>query len=86
MNTETQNQKDVDEIGVVINSKQPSINGYGCWALEEYRGKKVRICGIAKKTVITEDMDADMKKGGVAHKGPGVYWNIEIVKHITVVE
>ncbi len=79
-------EKLVDETGIVLNSKQPSINGYGCWGLENYRGKTVRVQGIARKNVITEEMDQEMRNAGVAHKGPGVYWNIEVVHAVLLVE
>ncbi len=86
MQADNSYEKTVDETGIVSNSKQPSINGFGCWGLENYRGKKVRVQGVARKCVITEEMDQEMKKEGVAHKGPGVYWNIEIVHAVLLVE
>ena len=77
---------EVTENGIVTNSKHPHINGYGCWGLEDYRGKRVIVRGTVKKVVVTDDMVNPKDGCAFANEGPGVFYEIVQIREITVIE
>jgi hypothetical protein len=63
--------------GTVTNTKCPQVQGVDAWDLHEYRGKRVRISGILRKTVIAE-ADVDMT---VANRGAGTFYSLDEMKY-----
>ncbi len=59
--------------GVVTNTKCPQVEGVDAWGLEEYRGQRVRVSGILRKTLITE-ADIDPM---VANRGSGTFYSLD---------
>jgi hypothetical protein len=69
--------KKIEVIGVVTNSKCPMVEGIDAWDLDAYRGKKVRVRGILRETVVTkEDIDRQ-NKIPIAHRGAGTFYSLE---------
>ncbi len=78
--------QEIVEEGVVTNSKHPQINGIGCWGLDEYRGRKVRVRGTIKKIVVTDEMINPKDGVIVAHEGTGVFYELVQLRDISIVE
>ena len=78
--------QEIVEEGMVSNSKHPQINGIGCWGLEDYRGRKVRVRGTIKKIVVTEEMINPKNGDIVAHEGAGVFYELVQLRDISIVE
>lgn len=70
--------------GLVSNSKHPYIEGLGCWDLEDYRGKKVRVTGTVSKRVVTEEMVRPKNGLWVANEGAGVFYELVELRDVTV--
>ncbi len=62
--------------GIVENMKHPVVSGIGCWALEDYRGKDIRVTGKLTKHEVTEEMVKKMELNMVAHEGAGVFYEL----------
>ena len=72
--------------GIVSNSKYPQIQGVDVWDLDAYRGKRVRVSGVLRKTVVTQaDIDAlpHTSEGFpmVAHRGAGTFYSLDDMKY-----
>lgn len=72
--------------GIVSNSKCPQIQGVDVWDLDAYRGKRVRVSGVLRKTVVTQaDIDAlpHTPEGFpmVAHRGAGTFYSLDDMKY-----
>jgi hypothetical protein len=70
--------------GVVTQTKCPQILGVDLWELEEYRGRKMRVSGILKQSVVTQAQieDTERRMGGrFANRGPGIFYHLEDLKY-----
>lgn len=63
--------------GIVTNTKCPQVSGVDAWGLEDYRGQRVRISGILRKTVVT-DVDVNPL---VANRGAGTFYSLDQIKY-----
>jgi hypothetical protein len=63
--------------GIVTNTKCPQVQGVDAWGLEDYRGQRVRVTGILRKTVVTE---ADVNPL-VANRGAGTFYSLDEMKY-----
>ena len=63
--------------GVVTNTKCPQVQGVDAWDLEDFRGQRVRISGVLRKTVVTE---ADISPS-VANRGAGTFYSLDEMKY-----
>ena len=63
--------------GIVTNTKCPQIQGVDVWGLEDYRGRRVRVSGVLRKSVVTA-ADIDPM---VANRGAGTFYSLDDMKH-----
>ncbi len=63
--------------GIVTNTKCPQVEGVDAWGLEDYRGQRVRVSGVLRKTVVTE---ADVNPL-VANRGAGTFYSLGDMKY-----
>jgi len=67
-------------------SKHPYINGIGCWKLDEYRGKMVRVIGTISKSIVIMESIYFMNSEMIANEGTGEFYEIVNIESITVVK
>jgi hypothetical protein len=71
--------------GVVTASKCPQVQGVDAWELENYRGQRVRVSGVLRKTVVTQaEIDALKTPDGfplVANRGAGTFYSLDDMKY-----
>jgi len=63
--------------GVLTNTKCPQVQGVDVWGLEDYRGQRVRVSGVLRKSVVTE-ADVDPL---VANRGAGTFYSLHGMKY-----
>jgi hypothetical protein len=63
--------------GIVSNTKCPQVRGVDVWRLEDYRGQRVRVSGILRKSVVAE-ADVDPL---VANRGAGTFYSLDDMKY-----
>jgi len=63
--------------GVVTNTKCPQVQGVDAWGLEDYRGQRVRVSGVLRKSVVTA-ADIDPM---VANRGAGTFYSLDDMKY-----
>jgi hypothetical protein len=63
--------------GIVTNTKCPQIQGVDVWGLEDYRGQRVRVSGVLRKSVVTA-ADIDPM---VANRGAGTFYSFDDMKY-----
>ena len=74
----------VELVGVVTQTKCPQILGVDLWELEEYRGRKMRVSGILKQSVVTQAQirDTERRTGLMfANRGPGTFYHLEDLRY-----
>ena len=74
----------VELVGVVTQTKCPQILGVDLWELEEYRGRKMRVSGILRQSVVTQAQIEDTERrmgGSFANRGPGTFYHLEDLKY-----
>lgn|GEM_PF-6627859 len=74
----------VELVGVVTQSKCPQILGVDLWELDSYRGRKMKVTGILKETVVTRaqiEEDERQMGGPIANRGPGIFYHLDELKH-----
>ena len=63
--------------GIVSNTKCPQVQGVDAWGLEDYRGRRVRISGVLRKTIVTQaDVDPTL-----ANRGAGTFYSLDDMKY-----
>jgi hypothetical protein len=71
-------------VGTVTHTKIPEILGVDVEELRSYEGRKMKVSGVLRQTVVTaEDIaEAEREMGGpFAHRGPGTYYHLEDLKY-----
>jgi hypothetical protein len=63
--------------GIVTNTKCPQIQGVDVWGLEDYRGQRVRVSGVLRKSIVTA-ADIDPM---VANRGAGTFYSLDDMKY-----
>jgi hypothetical protein len=63
--------------GIVTNTKCPQVQGVDAWGLEDYRGQRVRVSGVLRKTVVTQ-ADVDPL---IANRGAGTFYSLDDMKY-----
>ncbi len=63
--------------GIVTNTKCPQVQGVDAWGLEDYRGQRVRVSGVLRKSVVTA-ADIDPM---VANRGAGTFFSLDDIKY-----
>lgn len=63
----------------------PSDSGVDVWELEDYRGQRVRVTGVLRKTVVTQAEVDRLKTPNsfplVAHRGAGTFYSLQGMKY-----
>lgn len=70
--------------GIVTATKCPQVQGVDAWELHNYRGQRVRVTGILRKTVITQtEIDALTPDDApaIAHRGAGAFYSLDDMKY-----
>jgi len=63
--------------GIVSDTRCPQVQGVDAWGLEDYRGQRVRVSGVLRKSVVTEaDVDPT-----IANRGPGTFYSLDDMKY-----
>jgi hypothetical protein len=68
----------VEVVGVVTNTKCPQVCGIDVWSLDAYRGKRVRLRGTLRESVVTQESIDQMNRSGnvVANRGAGRFYDL----------
>jgi hypothetical protein len=67
----------VEVVGVVSDTKCPQVAGIDLWSLGAHRGKRLRVRGVLRETVVTPEMIDQMNRHGMAHRGPGRFYHLD---------
>ena len=74
----------VELVGVVTQTKCPQILGVDLWKLDSYRGRKMRVTGILRQTVVTRAQleEEEQQIGGpFANQGPGTFYHLDDLRY-----
>ena len=71
----------VEVVGVVSNTKCPQVEDIDVWSLDAHRGKRVRVRGVLRETVITQEMIDSMNREGIAHRGAGRFYHLDEMEY-----
>jgi hypothetical protein len=63
--------------GIVTNTKCPQVQGVDAWGLEGYRGRRVRVSGVLRKTIVAEPDVNPL----VANRGAGTFYSLDEIKY-----
>lgn len=71
--------KRVELVGIVSNTKCPSVLGVDLWELDSHRGQTVRVRGRLRQYIVTaEELEAAWKEHGMfASRGPGTFYKVD---------
>lgn len=67
--------KRVEVIGVVTNTKCPQVCGIDVWSLGAYRGKRVKLRGTLRESVVTQE-SIDRLGNLMANRGAGRFYDL----------
>ena len=76
--------KRVELVGVVTQSKVPQILGVDLPELENYRGRKIRVSGILRRSNVTQaqiDEEEQRRGGKFAHRGTGAFYHLDELRY-----
>jgi hypothetical protein len=73
----------VELVGIVSDTKYPSVQGVTLWELEGYRGRTARVTGILRASVVTEQQlhEEEARRGRFAHRGPGTFYRLDNIRY-----
>jgi hypothetical protein len=74
----------IELVGVVSQTRMPQILGIDVAQLENHRGRRMKVAGILRQSVVTQaQIDATERQvgGAVANRGPGTYYYLEDIKY-----
>ena len=71
--------KRVEVVGEVTNTKCPQVCGIDVWALDAHRGRRVKLRGTLRETVVTQESIDEMYRTGraVANRGAGRFYSLD---------
>jgi hypothetical protein len=71
--------KRVEVVGEVTNTKCPQVCGVDVWSLDAHRGRRVRLRGTLRETVVTQEAIDEMYRTGqvVANRGAGRFYSLD---------
>jgi hypothetical protein len=71
--------KRVEVVGVVTNTKCPQVCGVDVWLLDAHRGRRVKLRGTLRETVVTQESIDEMYRTGpvVANRGAGRFYSLD---------
>ena len=69
----------VEVVGVVTNTKCPQVCGIDAWNLDGQRGRRVKLRGTLRETVVTQESIDKMNRTGqiVANRGAGRFYSLD---------
>lgn len=72
----------VEVVGEVTNTKCPQVCGVDVWELDAHRGKRVKLCGTLRETIVTQESIDEMYRTGnvVANRGAGRFYSLDDMK------
>lgn len=69
--------KRVEVVGVVTNTKCPQVCGIDAWELDRHRGKRVKLRGTLRETVVTQEaLDEVLRTRSIPHRGAGRFYSL----------
>jgi hypothetical protein len=69
--------KRVEVIGVVTDTKCPQVCGIDAWSLDSHRGRRLKLRGTLRETVVTQETIDEMSRTGIANRGAGRFYSLD---------